>query len=121
MSTTPVENGSASHAVGTTPIDQLRRRRHLDRLLDSRAQLAILASERHSHRLDDASQTYLLQLSVETEIQNEFPDVYEAKFPDWVRQDAEADHPTGYLSPECGICRAVAVSRGLNLERPTAA
>jgi hypothetical protein len=110
-----------SDPIVPTPIDKLARRKYLDRLLDTRAQLAVLSSERYSHRLPDASDTYMLQLGVESEIQNEFPDVYEEKFPNWVRQDAELDHPAGQLHPDCGICRTIAVSRGVNIDPPEAA
>lgn len=110
-----------SDPTGPTPIDKLARRKYLDQLLDTRAQLAVLSSERYSHRLPDASETYMLQLGVETQIQTEFPDVYQEKFPIWVRQDAELDHPAGQLHPDCGICRTIAVSRGVNIEPPEAA
>ena len=121
MSTTHSPAAQPVPNNGVTPIDPMRRRRHLERLLDTRSALAALAAERRSHNLDDAGETFGLLLSVEAELQHEFPDVHEARFPHWVTQDAVLEHPAGTLSPDCGICRTLAVSRQINLTPPEAA
>lgn len=82
----------------------LRQRRHLKHLLATRDRLAVMATERHSHRLDDASETFALTIDVEDEIRDLFPDVYIALFPRWITTIAKASHEPGDHNPNCGIC-----------------
>jgi hypothetical protein len=103
------------------PIDALRQRRRLDYLLDLRSTLAVLSAERSAHELDDASETLGQQYAVEHAIDQEFPDVYAARFPAWARYDAELAHSPDRLSRDCGICQAIARTHGVNLTPPEAA
>jgi len=84
----------------------LRRRRHLKHLLDTRDRLAILATERFSHGLDDAADTFALMVDVEDEIRDLFPDVHGALFPRWISTLAKASHEPGEFNRHCGICIA---------------
>ncbi|MDQ0426026.1 hypothetical protein [Cellulomonas iranensis] len=94
-----------------------RRRRHLKQLLRTRDRLAVLATERFSHALDDASDTFALMIEVEDEIADLFPDVHAALFHRWISIDAVAGHEPGSHNTRCGLC----VTRGDNRGLPAAA
>jgi hypothetical protein len=98
-----------------------RSRRRLERLLELRGKLAELSGERRSHALDDALDTFGQQMAVEQAIQDEFPEVFDERFSDWMRRDAELEHEPGVLASTCGICRVIAGRGGVNLTPPEAA
>jgi hypothetical protein len=80
-----------------------------------------MAAQQRSHGLDDATESFTLQAIVETCVHDLYPDAYEELFPYWVEADIAAEHPMGVLDPDCGICRSVATSGGVNLVPPQAA
>lgn len=126
MSTTEQYHHRASSdeartASDVVPFDALKRRKRLNALEATRSHLATMAAQQRSHGLDDAVDSFNLQLSIETTIRDEFPDEYEALFPGWVQGDVAAEHPKGVLTADCGICRSVASAHGLNLLPPEAA
>ena len=100
MTTTPTE----LHQEPVIALTGHRRRRHLKQLLRTRDRLAVLATERFSHGLDDASDTFALMIEVEDEIADLFPDVHAVLFPKWISSDAAAGHEVGAHNPRCGIC-----------------
>ncbi len=102
-------------------LDEVRNRRRLDRLTGTRRVLAEIAAQQRSHDLDEALETYHLQLEVEDTIRSEFPQAYEDKFSAWVEADIRAEHPAGQLTADCAICRAIAIASGINLQPPEAA
>jgi hypothetical protein len=112
-----------THGVcdGVIRLDPMRRRKRLDSLEATRRHLATIAAHQRSHRLDDAEETFNLQLVTEAAILEEFPHEYDDLFPSWLENDLAAEHPTGVLSADCGICRSIATSHHLNLEPPQAA
>ena len=94
-------------ALGHEPVIALsghRRRRHLKQLLRTRDRLAVLATERFSHGLDDASDTFALMIEVEDEIADLFPDVHAALFHRWISTDSTAGHEPGGYNASCGMC-----------------
>jgi len=99
----------------------LRRRKRLYALEATRSHLATMAAQQRSHGLDDAEESFALQLSLETTIRDEFADEYESLFPTWLENDAAAEHPSGVLTAACGICRSIATAHGINLVPPEAA
>ena len=103
------------------PIGALKRRKRLNSLEATRSHLATMAAQQRSHGLDDAQDSFSLQLSVETTIRDEFPDEYEELFPAWLEKDVLAEHPSGVLTADCGICRSIATAHGINLVPPEAA
>lgn len=110
--------------VGTskaTGIDALKRRKRLGQLLSTRRHLAAMAAQQRSHGIEDAEESFNLQLVVESTIRDEFPDQYEEEFATWLERDVSGEHPSGVLTAGCGICRSVARARGVNLETPEAA
>lgn len=110
-----------THDSSVVPLDGLKRRKRLHALEATRAHLATMAAQQRSHGLDDAEDSFSLQLSVETTIRDEFPDAYEDLFPAWLENDTAAEHPRGLLTADCGICRSIATAHGLNLLPPEAA
>lgn len=118
MTTTDQQQPASGTVV---PLDALKRRKRLDQLLATRSLLATVAAQQRSHRLDDAQDTFGLQLLMESTIRDEFPAEHEQLFPDWVSSEAAAEHPSGVLTADCGICRSVAAQTGLNLLPPEAA
>lgn len=103
------------------PLSALRARKRLSALEATRSHLATMAGQQRSHGIDDAEDSFNLQLSVETTIRDEFPDEYEDLFPTWLEKDPAAEHPTGVLTAGCGICRSIATAHGINLLPPEAA
>lgn len=98
-----------------------RRRRKLSHLLEVRDRVARTTAEHRSHRLEDTEEVFEVQMSVENQIRDEFPDVFDERFADWMQQDAAAEHPAGVLTPGCAMCESIARDRGLNLNPPDAA
>lgn len=121
MTTTHNPQHPATQDATTGLLDERRRRRRLEHLLDLRSRLAVLAAERRAHDLDDAIDTFGQQLAVESALSEEFPDTYAERLGDWARQDAELDHRPTQLSADCGICQAIATRGGVNLTPPEAA
>lgn len=103
------------------PLNALKRRQRLEGLFATRSHLAAIAAQQRSHGLDDAEESFSLQMVVESTIRDEFPQEYEANFALWLEADVEGEHPTGVLTANCGICRSIATSHGLNFEPPEAA
>lgn len=103
------------------PMDELERRRRRDSLLNTREKLAILAAERHAHRVEDAWDITDQQFAVEAVIGQEFPQVYEEQLADWATLDSRLIHDPNRLSSDCGICQAIARRGGVNIEPPEAA
>ena len=116
------DRGSAEKPRRTTVIelDEARLRRRRDRLIAIRRVLAETAAQQRSHGLDEAEETYALQLAVEDSIHSEFPQTYWESFAGWVEAEARAEHPAGVLMPECAICRAIAAASNVNLLPPAA-
>lgn len=115
------ETASTGPVQAVVPLDRLKRRKRLHALEATRTHLATMAAHQRSHDLDDAEDSFSLQLSVETTIRDEFPDEYESLFPVWLETDVAAEHPRGVLTANCGICRSIATANGLNLLPPEAA
>jgi len=72
--------------------------------LRTRDRLAVLATERFSHALDDGADTFTLMVEVEDEIADLFPDVHAALFHRWISADTAAGHEPVSYNPSCGIC-----------------
>lgn len=121
MTTTNELQQPATSDAATGLLEQRRRRRRLEHLLDLRSRLAVLAAERRAHDLDDAMDTFGQQLAVEAALSEEFPDTYSERIADWARQDAEREHQPPQMSADCGICQAIATRSGVNLTPPEAA
>jgi hypothetical protein len=103
------------------PLEALKRRKRLNRLEATRSHLATMAAQQRSHGLDDATESFNLQVNIETTIRDEFPEEYEELFGTWVAADVAAEHPRGMLNADCGICRSIATAQGVNLMPPDAA
>ena len=101
--------------------DALKRRKRLGALLSTRSHLASMAAQQRSHGLDDAVESFTLQMCVETTIRDEFPEEYEANFAAWLEADIVGEHPRQVLTAGCGICRSIATAHGINLLPPEAA
>ena len=108
MTTTPTE----LHQEPVIALTGHRRRRHLKQLLRTRDRLAVLATERFSHALDDASDTFALMIEVEDEIADLFPDVHAALFHRWISTDAAAGHEPGSHNARCRLCLAPVEDHG---------
>ena len=119
--TTAVPPRSSGPVTPVIELDEARARRRRDRLIATRRVLAETAAHQRSHGLEEAEETYSLQLIVEDTIRSEFPQTYWANFADWVEAEAQAEHPGGQLTPGCPICRAIAAATGINLMPPEAA
>jgi hypothetical protein len=118
---TPTHPSVSDDPKATSAADELQRRRRRDSLLNLRRSLAVLATERRAHQLDDAWETFDQQLAVEAVIAQDFPRVYRQQLADWATLDNLLDHDPARLSPDCGICRAIADRSGINVEPPAAA
>lgn len=116
---TPQQPSTTNKTAGL--LDERRRRRRLEHLLDLRWRLATLAVERRSHGLEDANDTFGQQLAVENALGEEFPDTYIERIGDWARQEAELEHEPPQMSAERGICQAIASRSRVNLTPPEAA
>ena len=88
------------------PLTGKRRARHLARLLEMRDAFAALSTERYSHALPDAADSFTLMAQVEEEIALLYPDVHAHLFPAWISQVADIGHEPGQYNAKCGICRA---------------
>lgn len=112
---------NAADDTNVVPLDALKRRRRLDHLLSTRHHLAVMAAQQRSHGLEEADESFGLQLAVESTLRDEYPDESERLFGTWLETDVAYEHPTGVLTAECGICRSIATAHGLNLVPPGAA
>ena len=83
-----------------------RRRRHLDRLLQTRDILATISNERYCHGLPDVPDAFTQMAHVEEEIAVLYPEVHAHLFAGWVGNVPDAVHEPGEYSPQCGICQA---------------
>jgi hypothetical protein len=110
-------------SIGTdvSSLSTLRRRYHLEHLLEMRYDLAITAVQLLSHDMDGADQVYEELLLVETQIRDQFPDTYAQSWSRWVEDDARRLHGPGVLVIDCTLCTDIAAASGLNLEEPEAA
>ena len=77
------DHGASTPAPGGTVVafDALKRRRRLDQLTSARTHLATMAAQQRSHGLDDAQESFSLQLALESTLRDEFPEEYEQYFP----------------------------------------
>lgn len=78
-----------------------------------RDQLAVLSTERYSHGLEDAAETFSLMVDVEQEVGLLYPEVHTALFPRWITSATEVSHEPGEYNKRCGICRADSGSASL--------
>lgn len=78
---------------------------HLERLLTHRTQLMGASVDARSHGLpSEAREAELLQHAVEHEIEDRFPDVYEAELAAWCEAEIRREHQPGELTA-CRRCR----------------
>ena len=101
--------------------DLVKRRNRLSQLMSTRSHLATMAAQQRSHDMDDATETFLTLCAIEGQIREEFPEEYENSFAYWLTQEVADEHPTGVLTPDCGICGSIAAYSGVNLVPPEAA
>lgn len=105
---------SANHVrrrqTGRTEVADLGRRRteKVLGLLHLRERLALAAAEYEAHDLDGAVEVFQQQLDIETAIRTHAPDIYEARWTEWLERDAELAHTPDAPHPECGFCQLVA-------------
>ena len=103
------------------PFDAIKRHNRLSRLLSTRSHLATMAAQQRSHDMDDAQETFMTLCAIESQIREEFPEEYEDSWARWLTTEVADEHPTGVLTPACGICCSVAAYSGINLVPPEAA
>ncbi|WP_345502993.1 hypothetical protein [Pedococcus ginsenosidimutans] len=106
---------------GVSSLGAFKRRKRLHALEATRSHLASMAAQQRSHGLEDAEESFSLQLIVEAAIRDEFSAEFEELFPGWLENDNELEHPTGTLTAGCGICRSIAAATRINLDPPEAA
>ena len=114
-------NSRQDGAASVVRLTDRKARRRRDTLLMTRRTLAIAAAEHRSHRLDDATALWSLQLAVEQTIEDEFPDIHHEQFGLWAVEECSYEHPPGVLTPGCSLCEAIAAEAQVNLEWPQAA
>ena len=105
MSTAQPQSPPSSTA-SAAPVNGLRLRRHLARLLEAHDRLALIATERLSHGLDDGNEYFALMIGIEDEVSALYPAVHAELFPTWISGVPGASHEPGGFASECGICRA---------------
>lgn len=106
---------------GIVAFDLVKRRNRLSRLMSTRSHLATMAAQQRSHDMDDAQETFMTLCAIESQIRDEFPEEYENSFAYWLTTEVADEHPTGVLTPACGICCSIAAYAGVNLVPPEAA
>ncbi|TFH68199.1 hypothetical protein [Cellulomonas sp. HD19AZ1] len=84
--------------------------RHVARLLEVRDRLALYATERASHNLDDAHDAFMAMVAVEDEIAVQAPKVHAGLFAAWATGCDAAGHEPGAFNARCGICRGANAS-----------
>lgn len=89
----------AAHTSG------LRLTRHVARLLEVRDCLALYATERASHNLDDAHDAFMAMVAVENELAAHAPQVHATLFAAWAAAHKAVAHEPGVFNARCGICR----------------
>ena len=126
MTTTNMQrpgSNSDTQAAGQ-PVESLgafKRRKRLDALEATRSHLAAMAAQQRSHALEEAEDSFNLQLVVEDAIREEFPLEYDELFPRWLEDDGSLEHEVGVLTGDCSICRSIPAATRINLEPPEAA
>lgn len=88
-----------------THISGLPLTRHVARLLEVRDRLALYATERESHNLDDAHDAFMAMVAVEDEIAAQAPQVHATFFAAWATAHEASAHEPGESNAQCGICR----------------
>jgi len=96
--------------------DAIKRRNRLSQLVDTRRHLATMAAQQRSHGMEDAQESFMTQVTIESIIREEFPEEYENSY-----AEVEGEHPAVFLTAECGICCSIAEYSGVNLVPPDAA
>ncbi len=98
-----------------------RRRVHLQRLLDVRARLAVLAAEQRSHDLPEQQEITRLLWAVEETIHGGWPRTYYEQFPQWCADEETLLHEPTRSATSCSVCRAGSPPGSMNHQPPGAA
>ena len=100
-------NSVRRHQSGRTEVGSLGRRRteKVLGLLHLRERLALADAEYEAHDLDGAVDVLQQQLDLETAIRTHAPDVYEARWTEWLERDTGLAHTPETPHPECGYCQ----------------
>ena len=117
-STDPPGNDRGGEVIA---FETVKRRNRLSHLLATRSHLATMAAQQRSHDMNDAQETFMTLCAVESQIREEFPEEYENSFAYWLTTEVADEHPTGVLTPACGICCSIAAYSVINLVPPEAA
>lgn len=98
------------HATGRTEVISLGRRRteKVLGLLALRERLAVAAAEYEAHDLEGALEILQQQLDIEAAIRTQAPDLYHARWTEWLERDAELAHTPQAPHPACGSCQMLA-------------
>jgi hypothetical protein len=112
-------NHARRHQNGRTGVADLGRRRteKVLGLLALRERLAIATAEYEAHDLDGAIDVLQQQLDIETAIRAHAPEIYEARWAEWLERDADLAHTVDRPHPECGHCQLLD-QRRQNLDVP---
>jgi hypothetical protein len=104
----------------TARSDGLKRNRaRMTLLLNSRMQLARVASEFNNPGLPGTYDLRAEQHHIEVVLRQDCPDTYAEEFDNWNQWDnVEFDHPRGVLDPDCRLCVLLARHKGVNLQEP---
>lgn len=115
-------NNVRRHQSGRTEVVNFGRRRteKVLGLLHLRERLALAAAEYEAHDLDGATDVLQQQLDIETAIRTHAPDVYEARWTEWLERDAALAHTPETPHPDCGYCQLLA-ARGQHPAWPSQA
>jgi hypothetical protein len=98
------------HHSGRTEAGDLARRRtqKVLGLLALRDRLALAAAEYEAHDFDGATEVFQQQLDIESAIRTHAPDVYEARWTEWLESDTALAHTPDTPHPKCGYCQLMA-------------
>jgi hypothetical protein len=98
------------HQSGRTGVENIGRRRteKILGLLTLQERLALAAAEYEAHDLDGAAEVFQQQLEIEQAIRTHAPDLYEARWTEWLERDTELAHTPETPHPRCGSCRLLA-------------
>lgn len=100
-------NNARRHETGRSQVIDLGRRRteKVLGLLHLRERLALAAAEYEAHDLEGAIEVFQQQLDIESAIRTHAPDLYEARWTEWLERDAQLAHTGETPSTECGYCQ----------------
>lgn len=114
-------NNARRHETGRSQVIDLGRRRteKVLGLLHLRERLAIAAAEYEAHDLEGAIEVFQQQLDIESAIRAHAPDLYEARWTEWLERDAQLAHAPESPHPECGHCQLVS-QRSKTIDWPPA-